>query len=487
LKDLKEKTVRGGVLAVSVQAVTFILRTGSLVVLARLLVPKDFGLVGMVTAITGVLGVFKDAGLSAVTIQRDAISDEQISTLFWLNMLIGFVLFGLSLVTAPLLVAFYGEPRLFWVTALLASGFVFSGATVQHQALLQRQMRFPALAGVEVSSLSISIAVAIVMAASGYGYWALVGMYVMSPVTFGILVWIVTAWIPGLPRRNVGTGSMLQFGGAVSLNGLISYFANNTDKILLGRFCGAEALGIYGRGYQLISIPTENLNSAVGAVAFTALSRIQNDTDRFKNYFIKGYSLVLALTLPVTIACALFADEIIFVVLGPKWKEVGIIFRLLAPTVLAFALINPFGWVLTSMGQVGKTLKMVLVVTPVMMAGYIVGLSYGPVGVAFGFSAAMMLLVVPVIAWAKQGTVISARDIFQAVSRPVFSAFVAAGVALGVQLMWGRSLPPFLRLALGVGILSASYLWMLLYVMGQKAIYLDLLRGLRKSPSLKEI
>lgn len=480
MKDLKRKTIHGGFVAVSAQTAKFVLRTFSLVVLARLLEPRDFGLVGMVTAITGVLGIFKDAGLSMVTIQRANITDEQISTLFWLNMLVGVVLFGLSLAIAPVLVAFYRESCLFWITAVLASGFVFSGVAAQHQALLQRQMRFFALAAIEVSSLSISIAVAIAMAASGYGYWALVGMFAMSPAITSILVWLAAAWIPGMPRRKVGARSMLRFGGTVSLNGLIYYIATNTDKILLGRFCGAEALGIYGRGYQLISIPTENLNSAVGSVAFPALSRIQNDPDRFKNYFIKGYSLVLALTLPVTIACALFADEIIFVVLGPKWKDVAPIFRLLAPTVLAFALINPFSWVLASMGLVGKALKIALVVAPVMIAGYVVGLAYGPVGVAFGYSAVMTLLIVPVIAWAKHGLLISSREILEAIHRPLLSAVMAAAIALAVQFLCGQSLSPFLRLALGVGVLSGSYLTVLLYVMGQKAIYLDLLRGLRK-------
>lgn len=483
MKDLKERTLRGGLVAICAQAVKFVLRTGSLVVLARLLTPKDFGLVGMVTAVTGVLGIFKDGGLSVVTIQRAAITDEQISTLFWLNTLLGVVLFGLSLAIAPVLVAFYHESRLFWVTAVLASGFVFSGTAAQQQALLQRQMRFAGLAVVEVLSLSVSIAVAIVMAANGYGYWALVGMYVMLPAINTILMWLVAAWIPGMPRRKVGARSMLHFGGNVSLNSLIAYFANNTDKILLGRFCGAEALGIYGRGYQLISIPTENLNAAIGSVAFPALSRIQDDPERFKNYFIKGYSLVLALTLPVTIACALFANEIIFVVLGTKWMAVAAIFRLLAPTVLAVALMNPFTWVLVSMGLVGKTLKMGLVIAPVTIAGYAVGLTYGPSGVAFGYSAVMMLLIVPVIAWAKHGTLISSRDILQAVSRPFLSAAVAAAVAIGVQLLCGRSLSPVLRLTVGVGVMLSSYLWMLLYVMGQKAIYLDLFRSLRRRSS----
>lgn len=230
-------------------------------------------------------------------------------------------------------------------------------------------------------------------------------------------------------------------------------------------------------------MPTENLNGAIGLVALPALSRIQDDSDRSKNYFLKGYSLVLAMTLPVTIACALFADELILVFLGPKWKDAVPIFRLLTPTVLAFALLNPFSWQLLATGKVGKLLKMALVIAPVVIAGYAVGLRYGPGGVALGYSVALTLLIVPVIAWAKKGTAISSWDIMQAVSRPFLSAIVAAGVAFGVQFLYGRSLSPFVRLALGVVVLSGTYFWMLLHVMGQKALYVDLFRGLRKRPS----
>ncbi len=483
MKNLKERALRGGLISVSAQGLKFVLRTGSLVVLARLLTPTDFGLVAMVTAITGILAVFKDAGLSMVAVQRLTITDEQISTLFWLNILVGVVLFSLTLAMAPVLVVFYRESRLFWVTAILATGFIFSAGAAQHQALLQRQMRFAAMAGADILSLSASIAVAITMAASGYGYWALVGMNVVPPVVYVVIVWLAAAWVPGMPRRNVGALSMLHLGGTLSLTGLISYFTTNTDKVLLGRFCGAEALGIYGRGYQLISIPTGELNSAIGSVAFPALSRIQDEPERSRSYFLKGYSLVLGLTLPVTIACALFADDLIYVFLGPKWEAAAVIFRLLAPTVLAFALVNPFSWQLLSTGKVRRLLKLTLVAAPVVIAGYVIGLRHGPRGVAFGYSAAMTLLIVPMIAWAKHGSSISSRDILRTVSRPFLSAIVAAAVAFGVQYLCGRSLSPLLRLTLGVVVLSGSYLWMLLYVMGQKAMYLDLCRALRKRSS----
>ena len=451
-----------------------------MVVMARLLVPEEFGLVGMVTAVTGILGMFRDAGLSMVTIQRATITDEQISMLFWINMALGVILGGLSIAFAPALVSFYREPRLFWVTVVLAAGFVFNAASTQHQAILQRQMRFVALSVIEILSMLIGMVVGISMAVLGFGYWALVGMAIILQFANTVLVWMTTAWIPGMPRRNIGTRSMLHFGGTVTLNSIVVYLAYNAEKVLLGRFWGADALGIYGRAYQLINLPTEQLNSAVGWVAIPALSRLQEDPKRLRTYFLKGYSLILAITIPVTIACALFADDIIYILLGPKWMKAAVIFRLLAPTVLAFALINPFGWLLWSTGKIRRSLNMALVIAPLVIAGYVAGLRYGPGGVAVGYSAVMTLLIVPMIAWAKHRSPISSRDIWQVVSLPLLSGIVAATLTAGVQFLFGRSLSPLPRILLVTIVLFGSYLWVLLHVMGQKVMYLDLLRELRK-------
>ncbi len=481
MRDLKGKTIRGGVSKVFGQATNFLLRVGSLMVLARLLEPEDFGLVGMVTAVTGILGLFKDFGLSTVAVQRATITDEQISTLFWLNMLVGVILGSLSLAIAPIIAAFYHEPRLYWVTVALSVGFLFNGAAVQHWSLLQRQMRFGLTALMEILSLLVSIAVGIGMAIFGYRYWALVGMTVTLPVFSSVCVWLSTMWIPGLPRRKVGIYSMIRFGGTVTLNSLITYFAYNVDKVLLGRFWGATTLGIYGRAYQLINIPTSNINEAIGGVAFSALSRLQDDPQRLKNYFLKGYCLTVAMTIPITIACAMFANDIILIILGPKWKDTVTIFRLLAPTILVFALINPLGWFLFSIGMVWRSLKIALVLAFLVISAYSVGMFYGPRGVAFAFSAMMMLWVVPHIAWCVHGTNITFWDVFQAASRPLISGIMAAVLTVGVQLYCSQLLTPFPRLVLLSSVLLGTYVLIFLYVMGQKAVYLDLLRGLSNS------
>ena len=189
---------------------------------------------------------------------------------------------------------------------------------------------------IDTGSWIVSTVVAIGAAKAGYGYWALVAMTVAQPLIATTAFWLFTAWVPGMPCRRAGIGSMVRFGGTLTVNGLLVYVASNFEKVLLGRFWGAEAIGIYGRAYQLIRIPTDTLNGAIGEVAFSALSRLQDDPVRLRSYFLKGYSLVLALTLPATFACGVFADDLIGALLGPKWKDAAPIFRLLTPTILVF-------------------------------------------------------------------------------------------------------------------------------------------------------
>jgi len=455
-------------------------------ILARLLDPKDFGLVGMVTAFTGVLNLFRDFGLSSATVQSVEVTDDQISTLFWINSFVGVVLWLLLLAASPLVAWFYREPRLLWVTMVLALGFLFNALGVQHSAMLQRQMRFTALAVIDIISLVFSVSVGVAMALWGFKYWSLVGMTLTAPLVTTISLWLATGWVPGVPQRRAGTHAMMRFGGTITLNGLVVYVAYNLEKVLLGRYWGAETVGIYGRAYQLINIPTDNLNSAVGEVAFSVLARVQNDAARLRSYFLKGYSLVLALTVPITITCALFGNDLITVLLGPKWKDAVPIFRLLAPTILMFAMMNPFSWLLFAMGWVQRSLKIALVIAPLAIGAYVIGLPHGPKGVALAYSTAMTIWLIPHILWCIHGTSISPSDILNVVKRPVISASVAAAFAFAAQSEYGQMLSPLPRLVMGSGILFGVYASMLLYVMGQKAFYVELVRGLVARRSIDE-
>jgi PST family polysaccharide transporter len=488
--DLKQKTTRGALVSTGALGLTLVMRTGSMMILSRLLLKEDFGLVNMVTAFTGFLSLFRDAGLSMATVQRDFVSEGQRATLFWANLAVGAALAVASVLAAPVLATFYGQPKLLWVTAALGASFLFYGASAQHRAMLQRAMRFGTLALVDISSLVVSTAVGIGLAWAGWGPWALVAMTVALPAATVVGVWLPTRWIPGPPRRGTGVRSMLWFGGTVTLNTVIMYLAYNADKVLLGRFFGVEALGVYGRAYQLVNLPTESLNSTIGTVGFPALSRMQNDPQRLRTYFLKGYSLFLSVVMPITVGCALFAEDIVRVFLGAKWSDAAVVFRLLAPTILAFALINPLAWLMLASGHALRSLKIAFVIAPLIIASYVLGLRGGPQGVALAFSAVMVLLAPLVAGWAKRGTLVTTMDILRAIAPAALSVLLGALGAFLARGLIGRIELTFPRLVVESSVLFGIYGLVLLFGMGQKAVYLGLLRdasllpGRRQSPSV---
>jgi PST family polysaccharide transporter len=476
MSELTETVLRGGLARLAAQATGFAVRIGSIVVFARLLSPRDFGFVGMVTAITGMLSLLRDFGLSSATVQRAHVTEEQLSSLYWFNLLFG-ALLGLGVIAlAPIVTRFYNEPDLFWVTVALAPAVVFTAAGVQHSAILQRQMRFTTLSAIDVGSSVVSTGVGIAMAAAGLRYWALVATTVSQPVVSTAALWSAVRWMPGRPGMGVAIRSMIHFGGTISLLRIITYLTYNLDKVLLGRIWGASALGLYGRAYQLINVPTLLLNSAVSEVAFALLARVQHDRGRVKSYFLRSYSLVLAMTIPITICAGEFAPDLVSVLLGPKWQQVVPLLRLLAPTILAFALTEPIDWLMYSQGMLGRSVRMSAVFAPALITGYVIGLPFGPKGVALGYSTAVALSIVPRIAWGVRGTGISLRDIGRAASGPLISGGIAAAVGLALQSLPGTSLSPLVRLVIDSTILLGIYAVVLLFVLGQKAFYFGLLR-----------
>jgi PST family polysaccharide transporter len=480
--DLKRKSVVGGVAAVSAQGAKFVVQMAAMMALARLLSPEDFGLQGMVVVVTGFLGIFRDAGLGMATVQRLEVTHEQTSTLFWINVAFGAILAILCAALAPVLVAFYHEPRLYWVAVVSGATFLFNGLAAQHRALLQRGMRFVTQAKIDVLSLAVGSGAGVVMALLGCRYWSLVGMALVNSIVSAAALLLAVPWLPGLPRRRSGIRSMLHFGGLASCNSVVVFVAWNAEKLLLGRFWGADALGLYGRAFQLVTLPVQQLNTAVTGVAFPALSRIQHDAERLARSFLRGYSLLLSSTIPITVTSTLFAEEIVRIVLGPKWIEATPIFRLLAPVALVFAVANPLSWLVMSKGRAGRALSISAATTPLVIVGIVLGLSHGPKGVALGYSSALTLLIIPIAAWSKHGTGITWADLWEATKPPFLSGLAAGAAGLLVKLTLGGRLPPMLYLMVGLGLVLGIYAWVLLIVMRQKHVYMDLLSQLLPRP-----
>ena len=258
---------------------------------------------------------------------------------------------------------------------------------------------------------------------------------------------------------------MLRFGGLATCNSFLVYLAWNSDNILLGRFWGAHALGLYGRAYQLATLPVEQFTSTLSGVAISGLSAVQDDTDRLSRSFLRGYSLLVSATIPIAIACPLFADEIIHVLLGDKWMGVVPIFRLLAPTSLVFALANPLSWLVMATGRVGRAVSITAATTPVVILGILLGLSHGPIGVAGGYSAAMAADLSRLLLGRNKGR----NCLVGPVERG--QKAVLCRVVGGRGRSWRKTLfrgsLPILVLALGVGLVFSVYACILV-AMGQK-------------------
>jgi O-antigen/teichoic acid export membrane protein len=485
--DLKQKSVRGGAASLIGQGYGMALQIGTTIVLARILSPTDYGIQAMVLTLINLFSLLKDAGLSAATVQRQTLTHEQISTLFWINLALGTVLTMGVAAMGPLLVAFYKDPRLLWVTIASATVFLFNSLGVQHTALLNRAMRFTTRVRIDILTCTIGAVIAVVMAVLGCGYWSLICQNISIPIVGAVAVWIAMPWMPGRPRWTRELHSLVRFGGTVTLNSLVMYVAYNGEKILLGRFWGPAALGLYGRAYQLANLPVQQATDSVGGVAIPMLCRLQADPGLLRRSYLKTHSLIVSLTVPAVIACALFADEIVRIVLGPKWSGAAAVLRLLSPTVLVFALMNPLSWFLRATGRVERSLKIALFIAPVMIIGVLAGISHGPVGVALGYSTAIVLLFGPLVAWAKHGTGITTRDYWECIKRPLIAGGLSGAAAGLFKLAFHHTMAPTPAFLLALTIFLAVYAGLLLFVMDQKKIYVDLISNLfQRKPGLAE-
>jgi O-antigen/teichoic acid export membrane protein len=380
----------------SAQGGKFLLNLISIMVMARLLAPRDFGLVAMVTTITSFLRVFKDAGLSIATVQRERITHAQVSNLFWINVAVSALGSLIVAAAAPLIARFYHNPRLIDVTLLLSATFVISGSTVQHQALLKRQMRFKALALIEVGSMAIGVLVGVAMALIGYRYWSLVASSLSTETSGLVLTWSVSRWRPGLPTRRSGIGPLLSFGAHRTAGDFMVSLARGSDNLLIGRFYGAAAVGLYSRGSALLLRPLDLFLSPINAVFIPTLSRLQSQPDRYRFTFLRLYAAIALGGFLFTALCLALARPLTLVLLGPKWEQAAFIFGGFTIAALCAPLANASVWLFTSQGR-GRDLFVTQLINSVaVVLSFLIGLPFGPVGVAIAFSISTLLIRVPI-------------------------------------------------------------------------------------------
>jgi O-antigen/teichoic acid export membrane protein len=396
LPNLKRRTISGGVVTMSAQAAKFGLNLASTVILARLLTPHDFGLVAMVTTVTSFLRVFKDAGLSIATVQRERITQAQVSNLFWINIAVSILGTLIVAASAPVIARFYHNPQLITITLLLSTTFLISGSTIQHQALLKRQMRFKALALIEVGSMAVGILIGILMALRGYRYWSLVGSSLSMEITGLLLTWSVSRWRPQLPSRRSGMGPLVSFGANRTAGDFIFAVARGSDNLLIGRAYGPASIGLYSRATALLMRPLEQFLAPINAVFVPALSRLQSQPERYRFTFLRLYEVIALIGCFFTGLILALSHPLTIVLLGPKWEKAAAIFGAFTIAALCFPLANASSWLFTSQGRGRDMLLTQSINACVTVLSFFAGLPFGPLGVAIAFSASGLLIRLPV-------------------------------------------------------------------------------------------
>ncbi|MGI9592308.1 MAG: lipopolysaccharide biosynthesis protein, partial [Myxococcota bacterium] len=484
--DLKCRWGRGGAHTGPATAVRHALDLISVVFLARLLTPADFGLIAMATAVLGFLATFRDAGLSTATVQREDLREEQVSLLFWLNVAVSVALVLAIAASSPLVAWFFGDERLVWITVVLGASFLFGGFEAQHAALLQRQMRFGTLAWTRLVAQAAGIVAAIAAALAGWGTWALVTRALVAPAVSLVLVWWAMPWRPGRPRLEVGARGLVRFGGYLSGFRAINHLGRNIDNLLIGRFLGGATLGLYSKAYALLMLPLNLMNAPISRVAVPALSRLQSDPERMLSYYAKALTLVVTFSMPVVAWLAAVADSFVLTVLGDQWRESIHLFRILVIPAFIGTFNVAVGWVFVSLGQVDRQLRCGLANTLANVLAVSIGIQWGVEGVAWALVVSSASKRLPTVAYCYWGTPFTLRLLGGVLWRPAAASLLAGWATWLVHGWLAPGAWPPLALAASLPIFAAVYLLALLGLPGGRALVLetvDHLRLLRGQPA----
>ncbi|WP_052732449.1 lipopolysaccharide biosynthesis protein [Hymenobacter terrenus] len=431
-QGLKSHSIKGGISTIAGQAGSFILNTSSTIILGRLLLPEDYGLIAMVASITGFVTIFKDLGLSSAVIQKEKLTQSEVSSVFWVNVLISLSIALVVALLSPLIVSFYKEARILQITLVSALDIFIVGLSLQHNALMKRQMRFNSLALIQLGAVGTSLLAGIVSAWLGLGYWALVIQGLVFSVVQTVALWAICDWRPNFGFKKENVSSFLKFGAGVTGFDVVNHFSRNMDNVFVGKFVGSVALGLYSKAYQLLMLPIVQLRNPLNSVALPALSSLQNDADKYRNFYARYLFILAFFSMPVVVYLGLFADEVILLVLGKQWVGAGVIFQLLAIAGFIQPVTSTTGLILITTGSVKRYFIIGLVNAICMVSGFGIGVMMGGVkGVAISQAIVAYGLFFPSLYYSLHKTPVSVGLFLREVSMPLVFSLLSGVAMLG--------------------------------------------------------
>ena len=461
---LRRMAVRGAGATVLSGGIALAIQVLATVVLGRLLTPRDFGLATMVTTFSLLLMNGPANGFIDSLLQRKEVTHRLVSTLFWINLGIYLVLTLGFAAAGPLLARFYGERPLAQLTAGFSLTVLLTGLPIIHAALLRRAMQFTALAKNDIIARAVGVLASIAFAFAGWGYWSLVMGACALAASTAVGVFILCPWIPGPPRRRVGSAITLKFASHISGRFSLNYFARNSDNLLVGWRFGAHQLGFYKKAYDLFALSAGQLVAATSNVAVSALSRVRDDRPQYVRYVLGAIAVMSFVGMGLSGDLTLIGKDLIRLLLGPNWGTAGVIFTYFAPGIGVMIVYYIHGWIHVSIGRADRWFVWSIVEWIVTFGSFLVFLPWGPEGIAVAWCVTYWVLTIPAMWYAGKPIDLGAGQVVGTVWRYALASLAAAVVTFLAL----RSIPAlasipgssgaFLRIACATVVFGALYL-----------------------------
>jgi len=406
----------------------YLLSMGSTAILARVLSPTDYGLMGMVAAVTALAQASSDFGLSWATVQHARLSRNQIDALLVINIGFGLFLMALCAFSAPYIAAFYHRPELTKIMIATSTALLLSAIAVQPTALMRRQMKLKELSLCSLWALLISAIVAIVLARLGLGYWALVVQLILQEAITTALSFPMSKYRPHFPRNFLNLRSLVTFGGYSAAYGVVNYFARNLDNVLIGKYWGATALGYYSRAYFLMTIPGMVVMGVFGGVLIPAMASLRTEPARMEAVYIRALRLITVLGCTLGVGLAAAAPELVDFVYGPKWRAVVPIVLWLSAASILQPIQSTAQWLYIVVEHGRGMFVMGLIIAGSATLAFAVGISSGPIGVARAYAIANTIIAYPVLLIAHRACGLSMAKTLFAISPLLLCALIMGGI-----------------------------------------------------------
>lgn len=449
-RSLGRASARGGITTLGGQLAQLVIQMTALVMLARLLEPSEYGLMAIVMVIIGVGEVFRDVGLSTAAVQAKELSAAQRSNLWWCATGIGMALAVLLLCLAPLIAGLYRQPELLLMVVAMSASFPIAGMSSQLRAGFQREMRFGALALITIATGVIALAAAIVTAVHGWGAWALVVQNLTGAVLSLVALWVFSSWRPQRYDRSVSVKRYFRFGLPLLGTQVASYLSTNGDSAVIGLISGPSVLGLYSRAVQSARMPLNQIRTPISQVAFSALSRQQDDTRMLTRFAERGQLLLAYPMVLIAGGISAAAAPLVAIMLGAGWEGVVPYLHFIAIGEGLNTMAMTGGWLYTVRARTASLLKYTLFSAAFRLVLLTAGLlAFGPLGAAISVAVAPLILWPISLTWAGRVADIPTRTMLIASYR-IFAVGLIASLTTAAVVWASSALPPLASVALAV-------------------------------------